>query len=403
MPLIVERMSGVRSASVSWLLPNGCSRDPSTKQGLAAMWAEIVMRGAGRLNSREHADALDRMGVTRATEPRVYTFRIGATMLGERLLDALPLITDMVVSPLMEKSSVDPCRDLALQALASVADDPQERASIAARALHHPDPLCRSGLGTESGLASITRDDLASLWSLHARPEGSILAAAGAIDPDALADRLDALLSGWAGNSPETPFGPPAPRGYGHIEDPSNQVQVLILHDAPPEPHPDSLLEKVVMMVLSGGMSGRLFTEVREKRGLCYSVSAGYGGDRDHGMVSAYVGTAPERAQESLDVLHAELERINSPAGAITPEEFSRAVVGMKSGLIFSGESTVARAMSLAADQRRLGRPRSLGELASEIDRLTLDQVNAYLARRRLGRITIQTLGPAALKPPAGT
>lgn len=75
----------------------------------------------------------------------------------------------------------------------------------------------------------------------------------------------------------------------------------------------------------------------------------------------------------------------------------------MKSGLIFSGESTVARAMSLAADQRRLGRPRSLGELAEEIDRLTLDQVNAYLARRRLGRITIQTLGPAALKPPAGT
>jgi predicted Zn-dependent peptidase len=112
------------------------------------------------------------------------------------------------------------------------------------------------------------------------------------------------------------------------------------------------------------------------------------------------VGTTPDKAQESIDVLVGELQRLTTPAGRVTPEEFARAKVGMKSGLIFSGESTASRAASLAADQRKLGRPRSLDELAAKIDAATLDQLNSYLARRTLGRVTIQTLGPKELRPP---
>jgi predicted Zn-dependent peptidase len=222
--------------------------------------------------------------------------------------------------------------------------------------------------------------------------------------------RVESLLAGWSGGAAPVKLGPPAPRGYAHETDQSNQVQVIVLHDAPGESDPRAVLERIVTNVLSGGMSGRLFTEVREKRGLCYAVSAGFATDRvpdgtaggHYGRVLAYVGTTPERAQESLDVLHAELERINTPAGRVTPDEFRRAVVGMKSRLVFSGESTSARAGSLAADYHRLGRARNLDELAAEIDGVTLDQVNAYLAGRKLGRLTVQTLGPAALRPPAG-
>jgi len=115
------------------------------------------------------------------------------------------------------------------------------------------------------------------------------------------------------------------------------------------------------------------------------------------GAVEAYVGTAPDRAQQSLDVLMQELRRINTPEGAITAEELDRALIGMKSRLIFSGESSSARAGSLAVDQHRLGRPRGLDEIAKEIDTVTLDRVNGYLAKRKLGMVTVQTLGPAAL------
>lgn len=401
-PLVVEAIPGVRSAALTWLIPAGSAADPAEFEGISAMWAELICRGAGELDSRAHADALDHLGAVRSTDVGTYYLRVGVATLGSRLGETLPLVADMVRRPRMEESAVEPARDLAMQAIESLKDDPQQRAMLAARARHYAAPFNRSGLGTVEGLSAVTRGVAVEGWARSATPGRSILAAAGAVEAGALAAELDGLLEGWSGTTPEPrPVGP-APRGYGHEPDASNQVQVVVVHEAPPEPAEDSLLEKVVVSVLSGGMSGRLFSEVREKRGLCYAVSAGYRGERDHGAVSAYVGTTPERAQESLEVLLAELMRLHTPAGRITEDEFRRAVTGMKSRLIFSGESTSARAAALAGDVHKFGRPRGLDEMAARIDAVTLDRVNEYLSRRRMGRLTIQTVGPAELRPPAG-
>lgn len=399
--LVAERIEGVKSAAVSWLVPGGSADDPAEMEGLSAMWAELLMRGAGPLSSREQADAFDRLGCARSADTGTLFMRLGATALGSRLHDALPLLVDMVLRPRFDEDAIEPARDLALQAIESLKDDPQERASLAARRRHFPVPINRSGLGTRAGLAAVTREGAVAGWRAVARPARSIFAVAGAIDADSLATTLDSLLASWTGASPEPSIGASAPRGYDHETHESNQVQIIVIHDAPTERSDESLLEKIVVSVLSGGMSGRLFSEVREKRGLCYSVHAGYRGDRDFGSVTAYVGTTPERAQESLDVLLAELARIGTPPGAVTEEEFRRAVTGMKSRLVFSGESTGARAAALASDMHRLGRARTLAELAAAIDAVTLDQVNAYVSKRRLGRMTIQTLGPKPLNPPA--
>lgn len=398
--LLVERMDGVRSAAISWTLPAGAARDPDNRQGLAAMWHELVLRGAGELDSRAHADALDRLGATRGCDVGMHYLRLGMTLLGERVLEALPLLVDMVRRPRFEAGAIEPVRDLCLQSLASLADEPQQRAALAARSRHHAAPMDRSGMGNEAGLAAITRDDIVDGWQRHVVPIGSVLAIAGPVDADAVAARLNTLLKGWTGKAADVARGPAPARGYAHETDDSNQVQILALFDAPPESHAEARLERAAAAVLSGGMSGRLFTEVREKRALCYSVSAGYSTEKDGGTLSAYVGTTPERAQESLDVLWTELSRLATPAGRVTPEELQRAAVGMKSRLIFSGESTAARAAALTGDYVRLGRARPLAELTAQIDALTLDELNAYLARRTAGRPTIQTLGPTALTPP---
>jgi predicted Zn-dependent peptidase len=401
MPLVVETMTGVKSAAMSWLVPAGVATEPESGQGLSTLWAELLMRGAGALTSREHADALDKLGVSRGAEPGMQHLRVAATMLGSRVSQALPLIVDMVRRPRFDAESIGPARELALQALESLKDDPTARAGIAARARHFPPPFNRSSLGTREGIEGATRDVVVESWTRRAMPVGSILAFAGAVDPDELERQLDDLLKGWGGSAAEaSPNGTPA-RGYGHESDESNQVQIMLLHDAPREPETTSILEKVTVSVLSGGMAGRLFTEVREKRGLCYSVSAGYSGGKLFGALEAYVGTTPERAQESLDVLAAELARINTQEGLVTQAELDRAILGMKSRLVFSGESTAARAGALAADMHRLGRPRTLDEIAGELDRVTLTRLNDYLAGRRPGTMTIQTLGPAALRPPA--
>lgn len=401
LPLIVETMSGVRSAALSWLIPAGAAYDPAHEQGRATMTSELLLRGAGDLNSRAFADAMDRLGAARSTESGAVMFRIGATMLGEKTLEVLGMAVEMVLRPRFDEDAIEPSRDLALQSLESLNDDPQERASLLLRSRHLRPPLDRSGLGTTEGLGAITRDSIVTGWKQQARPGGSVLAVAGAVDPDAIERLLNKALDGWTGSTPEPAPGNDPPRGYWHEEDDSSQVQILLAHDAPCEAHPDSVLERVAMNVLSGGMAGRLFTEVREKRALCYSVQAGYRADKDHGVVTAYVGTTPERAQESIDVLTAEMVKLHTPEGKVTADEFARAKVGMKAGLVFGGESTAARAGGLSADYRKLGRARSLEEIAAQIDAVTLDQLNAYLARRRMGTPTIQTLGPKALTPPS--
>lgn len=396
----IEPMSGVRSAAITWILTTGAARDPLDKQGIAAMWDELLMRGTQSLSSRDQADAFDRLGAARSVDAAILTMRLSLTAMGSRLLDILPLFTDMVLRPAFAPDAIDPARELALQDLASLKDDPQARVSILAKSRHHPFPLDRSGMGTEDGLNAITRDDLTALWTEHARPGASIMGIAGDVDPAATLAALESLFAGWTGESPEPALGAPNIRGYHHETEDTNQVHIVLMHDAPPEPHPDSMLERLAVHVLSGGMSGRLFTEVREKRGLCYSVHADYAPDRAHGTVSAYVGTTPERAQQSIDVLAEQLHLINQPAGKVTQEEFDKARIGLKSGLVFAGESTGARAASIAADIRKIGRPRSLDELAQRIDTITLDELNAYLATRSLGSVTVQTLGPAELKCP---
>jgi len=398
--VVVERIEGVRSASVSWLTPGGAAFDPSGRLGRCAMWSELLLRGAGGLDSRAQADAADRAGMSRNVSATTRHMHLTATTLGERLDEALPLLADMVRRPHFDKKAVEPTRELCLMSLESLKDDPQERAVLAAKHRHHAPPLNRSTFGTAEGLVALTRDELASGWIETARPAGSILAVAGAVEPEGVFEAAERISAGWEGEPPALASGPPPERGYAHETDDSNQVQIVVMYDAPRESEVEASLERAAIGVLSGGMSGRLFTEVREKRGLCYAVSAGYATDRDFGRVMAYVGTTPERAQESLDVLMAELRRIRTSGGAVTEAELARAKIGQKSRLVFSGESTSARANALSADVFRLGRGRSLEEMAREVEGVTLDALNGYLAGRDMGRVTIQTLGPTALKPP---
>jgi len=403
-PLIIERIPGVRSVGVTFLIAGGAAREPENLQGMSAMWSELLFRGAGEHDSRAHSDALDRLGAARSSSVRTFHIHIGATLLGARLDDALPLLTDLFLRPRADEASIEPTRDLCIQSVEGLRDEPQERVMVSLRAHHNPPPLNRSVHGQIDGLKRITRDDMLAWWSANALPEGSIIAVAGDCDPDAVERRLDGLLKDWKGAAPEASWNDKdAARGAHHETDKTNQVHIALCHDAPRESDESSVLERVITAALSGGMSGRLFTEVREKRSLCYSVFASYRADRDYGRVVAYAGTTPERAQETLDVLTNELVRINGPVskgGGVTEGEFQRAVVGMKSRLVMSAESTSGRASTLADDWRKLGRARSLDEIADQIDAVTLEMVNARLEKRGLGRMTAATIGPAELRMP---
>lgn len=401
MPLLVEPNASAKSASLLWLIPVGAAHDPRGREGLSTVLCEMLLRGAGERDSRQHADALDALGVLRSCSAGLTYVRLSATALGPNLLSALPLLVDIVRRPRLEAQAFEPARELALQTVAALRDDPAGYASLLLSERHVEQPFNRRVVGTEEGLSALTDSDIRSAWSTKATPASSILAVAGDCDADAIERALTPLLKGWEGSTPEPRIEANPDRGsYHHEADESNQVHILTAADAPKEADAESNLHRLAASVLSAGSASRLFSEVREKRGLCYSVSASYAGDKHSGRLTSYVGTTPQRSQQSLDVLLSELERIFSPAGLVTREEFDRAVVGMKSALIFSGESTSARAGALATDQHRLGKPRTLDEFARAIDAITLDDLNAYLARvHAKGKQprTIVTLGPSPL------
>lgn len=399
MALVVEPITSgsVGSAAVNWLLPVGSATDPDGSDGYSALLSELILRGAGELSSREHSDALDRLGVQRGTDVQSHHIRIDAVMLGERVLDSLPLLVDMVRRPAFPESAVDPVRSLCLQGLDSLKDEPQQMAMLRLRERHMPPPFNRHGYGEREVLETADIDDLKESWFERCRPHGSILGIAGAVNPHAIAKRLDELLKGWSGNgATATPVAEPQ-RGYLHLEQSTSQVHIGMAFDAPPEKDRNSLVERLAIGVLSGSTSGRLFTEVRQKRSLCYSVGASYRAGRDTGMISLYAGTTPERAQETLDVCRSEIERMKS---GVTHAEFNRAVTGLKSHQIMQGESTPARAGALVYDQFRIGRARTLEEVAAAVDEISIERLNQYIGSRDFGDSTTVSIGPAPLNVP---
>lgn len=403
MPLIIEPTTSVRSAAIMWLIPAGIGHDPANRVGLSPVIAEMLMRGSELLDSRAQADAFDLLGISRDTDVGGSFIRISASLIGDRIGPALDLLCQMVRTPRFEPDAVAPVKDLALQSLAGLKDDPADRAAHLMLARHAPVPLNRSDLGTEEGLKAITVSDVRAQWESRSKPVGSIMAIAGAVDPDAISSQLDAALAGWSGQAePFALASNPLHGTYHHEVEESNQTHIYLSHDAPPEGTPDAPLERIVASVLSGGSSSRLFTEVRERRGLCYSVAASYSAEKTFGRLGCYVGTTPEKAQQSLDVMTEELRKVTADGEQLRPitsEEFERAKVGTRTRLVFAGESMMARASGLASDMHRLGRPRSLAEITQELERVTLDQVNEYVSRRRMGKATVVTLGPAPLLP----
>lgn len=396
--LLAEEVPGAQSLAMTLLAPAGCAAEPADQQGTAAVLAEMLFRGAGDLDSRAHTEALDQLGLQRSTQVRSRYLQLSATMLADKLPGALPLLLDMVMRPRLEQAALLPSKELVLQSLAGLADEPQETTFVELTHRHLPEPLGRCTLGRARDVQALTLDDVRSFWRQRVVPGNAVLAFAGKLQWESLRERVARTVESWTGSARDIEPTAPPERGYLHRKADSAQTHIAVAYDAVPERHEHSVLQQVANAVLSGGMSGRLFTELRERRGLCYGVYSRYSSDRDMGMMSAYAGTEAPRAQETLTVLTRELRRIHE---GVSEQEFRRAIIGLRAGLVMQGESTAARATAIAADQGILGRPRTLDELDARVRSVTLTALNDFLRQQPAGTMTVVTVGPAALEIPA--
>ncbi|NCY03440.1 MAG: insulinase family protein, partial [Planctomycetia bacterium] len=175
----------------------------------------------------------------------------------------------------------------------------------------------------------------------------------------------------------------------------SQQTHIAVAWSAPPYHLDDSYEATAALAVLGGGSSSRLFSEVRERRGLCYSVSAGYQTHRDFAMSLCYSGTTAARAQETLDVILAEIRRL---PGSIQEAELERVKARAKSALVMQQESSAARAGAIARQWYHLGKIRTLAEELERYDRLSVRSIEDWLAKHPVEDLTVVSLGREPLE-----
>ncbi len=397
--VVGEPLPDKQAVAWNFLIPAGSATEPGGREGISNVLESLSLLGAGERDSRALSDALDDLGIDRGGGADVEYTTFGGATLGDYLARSLELYADIILRPRLPEDEWQAQRDLALQALRSLEDAPASKMFVELRRVYFPNSFGRSPMGTESGLSALSLADLRADHAARYKPQGAILAVAGSFDWDKVVAQAEHLFGAWAGAAPATGQATAVEGAqYVHLAHESAQHHIGVAYAGAGVDEPDYYAFRLAASVLSGGMGARLFTELREKEGLCYSVSASPSSVRGHGFMLSYVGTQPDRAQRSLDKLIEELVRMKD---GVSDDELERTRIKMLSALVMQEESSRARASSIARDQWMLGRVRPTEEILDAINRVQPSDIRAYYQSRPPRDFTIVTLGPSPLQVPA--
>ena len=386
--IVTEPMPGLQSAAIGvWVLA-GARHETAGQNGIAHFLEHMAFKGTATRSALDIAEAIEDVGgyINAYTSREVTAYY--ARVLGEHVTLALEVVADILRQPVFDPSEIEIERGVILQEIGQALDTPDDIIFDWLQEKAYPDhPLGRAILGAEERVQSFSRTDLTGFVSQHYRPGQMILSASGAVDHDELVRAAEALFGDMEGASetiaPTARFAGGESRTVKSLE----QAHFALAFESPDYCDPRIYAAQIYASALGGSMSSRLFQEVREKRGLCYTIYAQAGAYADTGMMTIYAGTSgaqmPDLAQITID----EMKRA---ADDLSMAELDRARAQMKAGLLMGLESPSNRAERLARMIQIWGRVPELQEVVDRIDAVTLDDL------RTLAETTISP-APAAL------
>jgi len=387
-----DAMPGVESVSVGVWAGVGARHEPAPLNGISHLLEHMAFKGTRRRSAQIIAEEIEAVG----GHLDAYTGREATAYIARVLKDDLPLamdlLGDILRASVFDEAELARERTVILQEIAQANDTPDDIVFDNCQAAAFPDQaLGRPVLGQAANVRAIGRDALVGYLDERYRGGTLVVAAAGAVDHDrltALAEAAFGDLPGGSGPAPDLG----SYRGGDH-RDRRDLEQMHLVLAFPGVGIRDPLYSEALVYatVLGGGMSSRLFQEVREKRGLAYSVQAHASAYSECGLIKVYAGTAPEDAPELVPVLFGEMTALATGA---TEEEVARAKAQLRAGLLMGLESSGARTERLAQDILVFGRPLSIAEILSQ-----LEAVDAAAIRRRAeatlaGPLTCAAVGP---------
>ena len=391
MVILGEPMEAVESVAFGFMLPAGAARLPDGCCGASNVIADWIFRGAGDKDSRQLSDAIDGLGLVRGRSVGSSHISIGAALESGNLAEALDLYADVILRPSLKDDQFELARQLAIDEVLSLDDDPRHKVMLKLREQFYPSPLGRNTIGDIEELKTLTTQISKQIIEDKFNLSQTIFSVDGKYDFDAVCRQLEKLFESEQHRSGESIKLVPRNEKYTHIDNDGAQVHIGLMTETVKPTDEDYYNARIAISVLSGGMSARLFTEVREKRGLCYAIGARYHGLKEAAGVLCYAGTTPDKAQETLDCVVGEFNRLGEGIGE---EEIDRAKVGLKSSLILQSESSSSRAGAIGSDHYILGRVRSLDEIKDKIEATSVDSVLTFLKANPFGEFTVVTIGP---------
>jgi predicted Zn-dependent peptidase len=394
-----ESLPGVRSAAVGIYLRTASAHEQREQMGISHLLEHMVFKGTERRSARDLALALE----VRGGSLDAYTGR-DATSYQAHVLDAdLPLavdvLTDLVRRPLLRESDLEPERNVVLEEINGVADTPDDLVfELQAETLWPAHPYGYSILGTPDTLAGLSAGDLRCLHQTGYYRGNCVIAAAGNLDHDRLLEALAA--EGWfedatleRGRPPVAPA--PAQRGATRWEERDTaQTHIVFGTDTFPLRDPRRFAISILTNVFGGGMSSRLFQRVREELGLAYAVFAYKNFHQSSGQLGVYVGTQTASADQAVDAIRAEYDRIAREG--LPPDELEAGKLQLKGQIMLALESPMARMGRLTGFSLHDDPYRPLDRMLAEVDAVTADDISAVAAEFfPSDRQTVVRLGPS--------
>jgi predicted Zn-dependent peptidase len=374
--IVTEHMPGLASASVGIWVGAGARHEAADQNGIAHFLEHMAFKGTKRRSALQIAEAIEDVGgyINAYTSREVTAYY--ARVLETDVPLAMDVIADILLNPVLDQGEIEVERGVILQEIGQALDTPDDVIFDWLQEKAYPQqPLGRTILGPSERVSAFDRADLSRFIAQHYGPEQMILSAAGAIDHDAIV-----MLA-------ETLFGHLAPRPVlvadsarfsgGEIRHAKKleQAHFALAFESPGYCHDDIYIAQIYASALGGGMSSRLFQEIRENRGLCYTIFAQAGAYADTGMTTIYAGTS---AAQLPDLARITVDEMKRAAGDLSEAEVARARAQMKAGLLMGLESPSNRAERLARLVQIWDRVPGLDETVALIDAVTTADVRRF-------------------------